>query len=85
MQAIIEEVIDKYHTRDGTEHITERRTITGETEEELFKAAYPFQRSLRYCNGYSIRFQDAELNKKWKTWQHTGVTLQMYYGNATVD
>ena len=85
MKLTFDEVVDEYHSYDRKEHITETHTVEGDTLEDCFKKAYPYQRSLRYCNGYSIRFRDKNTQEAWNDFLQHGVTLSMYYGNATVD
>ena len=75
--------IGTYHVKD--EKVQTRFKVTGDTEEECFKKIYPSERSLRYCNGYFIELDDPELNKRYIEWKKHGVTIEMFYGNGTVD
>ena len=83
---VIEKCVDKKYYWDLSKaHITEVHEVEGESLDECFKKAYPFERSLRYCNGYWIEFETEDLNKKYKEWKKTGVDIAMYYGNGVVD
>ena len=83
---LLEKCEDRYeYTNRDKDHIVERHVIIGNTLEECFKKAYPYERSLRYCNGYWTEFEDKDINSKYKEWKRTGVSIEMYYGNGTVD
>lgn len=56
--------------------------LEAETEKELFRKAYPYQRSSRYANNSWFEFEDEELNKKFCGYQPT---IDEYYGGGVVD
>ena len=61
-------------------------SVTGENETECFKKIYTgYVRPIRYCSGYSITCDDAEQDQRFREWQKHGVTIEMFYGNGTVD
>lgn len=83
---VIEKCEDRiYYTDRSKEHIVEIYEVNGDTLEECFKNAYPYERSLRYCNGYWIEFETKELNDKYREWKKEGVDIMMYYGGGVVD
>lgn len=60
--------------------------VSGDTEVDCFKKIYAdYVRPLRYCSGYSIVLDDPSLDKRFREWKEHGVTVEMFYGNATVD
>ena len=65
--------------------VMETHIVYGETLEDCFKKAYPYERSLRYCNGWWIKFESKEIYEQYLEWKKTGVDILMYYGNGTVD
>ena len=69
----------------GKETCYKRWEVAGDTLRECFKAAYLSERSLRYCSDRRIEFEDPEVRKSYLDWKRHGVTLEMFYGNATVD
>lgn len=60
-------------------------TVEGDTLEDCFKKVYAEQRSNRYCNDRYIKVVPQSMNERYREWLKTGVTFQMFYGNATVD
>ncbi len=84
MKFIIDEICNTFETR-WKDHIVTTFTVEGGTMEDCFKKAYTSERSLRYCSGYRIQFRDAAVHKAYQQWKCSGVTLEMFYGNATVD
>ncbi len=67
------------------DHVVSKFKVRGKTLKECFEQAYQTDRSNRYCSGYRICFKDPEIQKQYESWKHTGVTMEMYYGSATVD
>ena len=84
MKLTIREIHNSYATnyKDVT---VKSWDIVHKTEKECFTEAYNSVRSNRYCTGYRIEFKDPEVQKRFRNWQKTDVTMEMYYGNATVD
>lgn len=78
------EVCNTFNT-DLQDHVLHTYSIEGKELENIFKRVYPSDRSLRYCNGYRIQFADKTVHKLYNEWKKTGVTIEMYYGNGTVD
>ena len=60
-------------------------TVEGDTPEDCFKKVYAEERSNRYCNDRYIKVVPQSMNERYREWLKTGVTFQMFYGNATVD
>jgi hypothetical protein len=71
--------------RTNKETIKGRWTVEGDTIEDCFKAAYPTERSYRYCSDTNIRFENPEVHQQYLKWKRYGVTPALFYGNATVD
>lgn len=59
--------------------------VAGETMEDCFAKVYAEQRSNRYCNDRYLKIVPAQMDDAYREWLKTGVTFQMFYGNATVD
>lgn len=59
--------------------------IEGETKHDCFVKAYGEVRSLRYCNGYTVRFFEPDIQEEFMEWRKTNVTIEMYYGGGVVD
>lgn len=74
-----------YKTRVTTYRVLKNYHVEAKTKEECFKEIYPYERTLRYCNGYYIRINDSELEKEYLEWKKTGVDIMMYYGGGVVD
>ena len=60
-------------------------TVEGDTLEDCFKKVYAAERSNRYCNDRYLKIVPALMDDAYREWRKTGVTFQMFYGNATVD
>ena len=74
-------------TRNWKDEIVRRYrwTVEGDTLEKCFEAAYQTERSYRYCNDTNIEFENPEAHKQYLAWKQHGLTIEMYYGNGTVD
>lgn len=59
--------------------------ISGETIKDVCKSAYPYQRTLRYCNGWYVKFADANMQRAFLDWQANDMTIEDYYGGGVVD
>lgn len=85
MKLLVQEVVENSH--DFSRKVIEENIVEGETINDCFKAAYSYERRLRYCNGHYIQFENGnkEIYEKYVEWKQTGVTMSMFYGNGTVD
>lgn len=86
MKIIVKEICEDWRTK--SERVMETNTVEAESLEKAFEKAYPYERSLRYCSGHFIRIFDEAGNSlmdKWQAWKKTGLSVSLYYGNATVD
>lgn len=86
MKIIVKEIYRDWRT--NAEKVMETNTVEAESLEKAFEKAYPYERSLRYCNDHFIRIFDEAGNNlmdKWQEWKKTGLSISLYYGNATVD
>ena len=60
--------------------------IEGENEVDCFKKIYTQHiRPSRYCNDVKYDLETPDLDKRFHEWCQHGVTIEMYYGNGTVD
>ena len=84
MKLIIDEICNTFETR-WKDHVVRTFAVEGDTMEDCFRKAYPSERSLRYCSGYRIRFRDAAAHEAYQEWKQNGLTMEMFYGSATVD
>lgn len=86
MKIIVKEIYQDWRTK--AEKVMETNTVEAESLEKAFEKAYPYERSLRYCSDHFIRIFDEAGNSlmdKWQEWKKTGLSISLYYGNATVD
>lgn len=86
MKIIVKEIYRDWRTK--AEKVMETNTVEAESLEKAFEKAYPYERSLRYCSDHFIRIFDEAGNSlmdKWQEWKKTGLSISLYYGNATVD
>jgi len=69
--------------------ITNQKTITGESDIEIFEKFYKENNSLRYCNGSHYTFVSQEWDTKYNEWLKTPdykqKSFNLYYGNGVVD
>ena len=83
MKLTVLTITTDWHTENPIR--VEKWTVEGETLKDCFEAAYPTERSYRYCNDTNIRFENPEVHEKYLDWKKNGMTFEMFYGNATVD
>jgi hypothetical protein len=74
---------------DTTSVITRTQDIEDTTEIGLFEQFYKLNNQLRYCNGSHYKFQDKQLELKYKEWlssdDYKSKSFNLYYGNGIVD
>lgn len=72
--------------RTGKDNLYKRYAVTGGTETECFKKIYTgYIRPSRYCNDRVYKLDDMEQQKRFQDWKQHGITIEMFYGNGTVD
>ena len=86
---IVLEYWDKIsYTSCGSE-IKRLETIVATNDIDVFEQFYGKNNRLRYCNGSYYKFQDKELETKYKNWLNSDdykkKSFQLYYGNGVVD
>lgn len=59
--------------------------IKGNDLDECFRKVYALRRSARYDSQRRYDFEDSSLEDKYWKWENKNETIEMYYGNATVD
>ena len=75
-----------YDWRTNLDKPYKHYTIIGKNEVDCFNKIYAeYERPLRYASGYSIVLDDSTLDKRYRDWKQHGVTVALFYGNATVD
>lgn len=84
MKATMQEIENRWETH-YKERIVKTFVVEGDTKDELFRNAYPHERTLRYCNGFFTKFEDAKLDEEYREWLKTNLTIELYYGNGVVD
>lgn len=89
MKAILKEIHRELYYPKGSVYprgeilkVVRTLELEAETEHELFKKAYPYQRQLRYCNDNWVEFDDKELDKRFCGYRPT---IMEYYGGGVVD
>lgn len=76
----------RYDWHTGKRNPYKSHEVSGDTEAEMFKNFYAgFVRPNRYCSDVSNEFVNPEVQKRYEEWRKTGVTIELYYGNGTVD
>lgn len=84
MKLKVHEILNHFCTR-YQDHLVQTYTIEGDTLAECFQRVYALERSSRYDNGRRYEFENESFASKYQDWKQRSVTLEMYYGNATVD
>lgn len=84
MQIIVNEIFNHPYLTSGKDVIA-RKIISGVNLEECFEKAYKLERSARYNNYMHHKFADLDVEKAYKEWCVNGITIDLFYGNATVD
>jgi hypothetical protein len=74
---------------DKTSVITRTTDIEDTTEIGLFEQLEKLNNRLRYCSGSYYKFQDKQLELKYKEWlrsyDYKAKSFGLYYGNGIVD
>ena len=60
-------------------------TIIGDDAGECFERVYALERGARYDNARRYEIADPNMEREYQEWKKHGVTIEMYYGSATVD
>jgi len=84
MKLVVDEICNTFATK-WKDRVLATFTVCGKTMEDCFEKAYPHERSLRYCSGYRIQFRKPTAHKEYQKWKDNGLTMEMFYGNGTVD
>lgn len=84
MQIIVNEIFNHPVLTRGRNTIT-KKIIDGTNLEECFKKAYKLERGARYNNYMHHKFADLDIEKAYEEWCVNGMTIDLFYGNATVD
>ena len=84
MQIIVNEIFNHPYLTSGKDRIS-KHIITADTFEECCKEIYKLERSARYNNYLWYDFIDMNVKKAYQEWKRNGVTVELFYGSATVD
>lgn len=80
----VNEIINWFHNNYKDElvksYIIKEKNIT-----ECFRKIYIMRRSGRYDNARKYNFEDPSMEEKYQQWKTKNETIEMFYGNATVD
>lgn len=72
--------------RDYDDVPVERHRVEGDGKEACFRETYTrFERPLRYINDRHIRLDDPALEREYREWLRHNLTMDLYYGDGTVD
>lgn len=84
MKIVFEEWIKGYALHKNEDVFCKLHTIEGEDFDTIFRKIYAMERSDRYSHNY-YKFRDFDVGNAYQNWKSANVTIDMYYGNATVD
>lgn len=84
MTVKVKEIINWVYS-DYKDQLVQMHIITATNMDEVFRRVYALERSSRYDSVRRYEFEDASLKPKYDIWKETGVTIEMFYGSATVD
>lgn len=59
--------------------------ITGNDLDSCFRQVYGLEWSTRYDSARRYKIRDPELENKYRNWLEGNLTVDLYYGSATVD
>ena len=80
----VAEIINWFHNNYQDEVIAVHK-VEANSKENLFKKVYAFERGARYDNARRYRIIDRDLYNEYQNWKVNGVTIELFYGGATVD
>lgn len=84
MQIIVNEIFNHPYLTSGKDRV-DKHIITADTFEECCLKIYKLERSARYNNFLHYVFIDSNIKKAYQEWKKNGVTVELFYNNATVD
>lgn len=84
MRIEVNEIINWVYSNYEDE-LVEVHTITGDNAVDCFKRVYALERSSRYDSERRYEIANPDIGREYKEWKQHGVTIEMYYGSATVD
>ena len=84
MNIIVNEIFNHPILTNGKKQVY-RKVVEGATIEECFKGVYKLERGARYNNFVHHEIVDTDLAKEYREWCKTGITIDLFYGNATID
>lgn len=59
--------------------------VVGNGPDSCFRQVYGLERSARYDSARRYEIQDPELEDRYRNWLRGNLTVDLYYGSATVD
>lgn len=84
MEIKVNEIIN-WHYSNYKDVLVQQHIIKGDHISDCFKHVYAMRRSGRYDNERRYDFDDPALEEKYQQWKDKNETIEMFYGNATVD
>ena len=81
---IVKEILNWVYS-DYKDVLVHTHIVKGETQEQCFAKVYALRRSIRYDSQRRYEFADTGLEEKYSEWVKANETLELYYGNSTVD
>jgi hypothetical protein len=84
MQIVVNEIFNHPILTRGKKQINPY-VISGNSLEECYTQIYKLEKSARYNNYKWYEFIDLDTEKLYQEWKKDGVTIDLFYGNATVD
>lgn len=84
MQIIVKEIFNHPYLTSGKDRITSQ-VISGADFKECFEKIYKLERSNRYNNYVRCDIVGEDIKQLYQEWKKDGVSIDLYYGNATVD
>lgn len=84
MKIIVNGIFNHPYLTSGKDTIN-KHIIVADTFEECCVEIYKLERSARYNNYLRYDFADPNIKKAYQEWKINGVTIDLFYGNATID
>ena len=84
MEIKVNEIINWVHS-GYRDKLVKVHIIKGNTLDECFRKVYALRRSGRYDSVRRYDFDFSPLERDYQEWKRKNETIEMFYGNATVD
>ena len=84
MKATVKEIVN-YHGTDYKDKLVEIHAVSADNVASLMKKIYSFERSSRYDSARRYEIVEEDIKEKYQYWKQNGMTIEDFYGSATVD